>query len=125
MPHLHHRCLISIITLFFCALFGTNTLAEEKGHEACINCHVAADPDKSEGNISLLFPQLELCLSCHKDRSGDRDHAVGIEPGPDGTGELPLVNGLISCTTCHDSHIKTAGLLRLPKATFCLACHKL
>lgn len=120
------RHLISIFALTLCLLTsGFASAEEEKGHEACANCHLNEKPGEMGASDALLLPQLELCLSCHKDRSADADHALGIKPGPQGSGKLPLVDGLISCTTCHDSHIKTKGLLRLSREQFCLACHKL
>ncbi len=118
--------LTATITLIFCTSFAAKLYAEEKGHEACNHCHIDLSPHREAANTALLFSPLELCLSCHNDRNSNRDHALGLEPGPDGMNiDLPLVDGLISCTTCHDSHAKTAGLLRLPSETFCLACHTL
>jgi len=117
------RRLIAALTLCFCTFFSGRLIAEERVHEACINCHLSAAPNKSKANIGLLQPPLELCLGCHEDKNGNRDHAIGLEPKPDQTVKLPLVSGLISCTTCHDSHTKTDSFLRLPKEEFCLACH--
>lgn len=118
--------LTATITLIFCTFFAMGLSAAEKRHEACNNCHIDSSPNRDAANTALLFPPLELCLNCHKDRNGNRDHALGLEPSSDGMSvDLPLVDGLISCTTCHDSHTKTPGLLRLPSETFCLACHTL
>ncbi len=118
--------LTATIVLAFFAFFAAELSAAEKGHEACNNCHIDSSPNRDAANTALLFPPLELCLNCHKDRNGARDHALGLEPGPDGiSADLPLVDGLISCTTCHDSHTKTASLLRLPHESLCLACHML
>ncbi len=121
MPFFHR--LITIFTLCSCAFFSGSLVAEEKGHEACINCHLSSSPSKNEANTALLLPPLELCLSCHDDKNSHRDHALGLEPGADQTNKLPLIDGLISCTTCHDSHTQTDSLLRLPKEALCLACH--
>jgi predicted CXXCH cytochrome family protein len=110
-----------------CLFLFSNTalLAAEKGHEKCENCHLSASPNVKESNTSLLLPPAELCLSCHKDRNGKQDHAFGIAPGAKNSSKLPLIDGLISCTTCHDSHATNEGLLRLPREEFCLACHSL
>lgn len=118
------RYRLSISVFCFCMFISGYTLAAEHGHEACINCHVNENPGEAGADDALLLPPLELCLSCHMDRDTDQDHALGMEPGFDATGELPLIDGLISCTTCHDSHVITKGLLRLSHDGLCLACHQ-
>lgn len=99
----------------------------------CQVCHVATDPEQT-GDLSLKAGQLELCVSCHEagqcaatlsvpNENGVSvnlaigvTHPYGIVPSeasrPD---QLPLRDGLIACSTCHDLHMDNAEshMLRL------------
>ncbi len=96
------------------AVYGAN-------HALCSDCHVQADPQNQ--GPELIHPLPDLCLNCHAERIMKSEHPSGIEAGPEGTGGLPLIDGLISCTTCHDSHSTATALLRLPGERLCAACH--
>jgi len=109
-------------TIYILAFFGilsVNTGWAEN-HEACSDCHKSSEP--SVNNSDLIRPVETLCIECHKS-SRPSDHVVGISPGPDGSGSLPLVNGKIDCITCHDSHAKDVMLLRFYTDELCLSCH--
>ena len=107
-------------TLILIGLLGTNVVLAA-GHEACSDCHKNAEP--TEGNSDLTHPVETLCIECHKSGTRDSDHAMGVPPGPDGAGTLPLVDGKIGCITCHDSHSKSVLLLRFTTDELCLSCH--
>lgn len=66
-----------------------------------------------------------LCLDCHPDRVTPSEHKVDIVPSLKVVG-LPLTDGKITCTTCHDPHVnRHRRLLRLKESDLCLACHPL
>ncbi|MGW8323621.1 MAG: cytochrome c3 family protein [Thermodesulfobacteriota bacterium] len=82
-------------------------------------CHLSERPGPSD----LLASGTELCLRCHPDRTGGREHPVGSFPTFTGPTRLPLGDGRIICTTCHNPHASTPGMLRLPPQELCPACH--
>ncbi len=106
--------------LLLLTLFMSTGWTEPAGHKLCTDCHLTATP--AAGNSGLTHPVETLCTSCHK-TGGGSDHAVGVPPGVDGTGGLPLVAGKIACITCHDMHAETRMLLRINTEELCLACH--
>ena len=110
--------LFSLPFLAFC--LNISWAEELVRHNACTDCHKSATPTTE--NNELIQSVTTLCLSCH-DRGNRNDHAIGVEPGVDGTGELPLVEGKIACITCHNAHAKTRMLLRINTEELCLACH--
>jgi predicted CXXCH cytochrome family protein len=120
--HLHsqHNVLISIAIATLACIY-TNT-AYAVSHEPCSLCHLS-DPPAADGS-DIIQPLPDLCISCHPDRTGDKEHIINIPPSGPIPGTLPLLNGLISCTTCHDYHGSTSGMLRIPGEALCLACHK-
>jgi len=111
---------VSLFFLLFIMPFINLSGAEPVGHKSCTDCHLTATP-ASDGS-DLVKPVTELCVSCH-DQGGRSDHAVGVPPGPDGSGTLPLVAGKIECVTCHNMHAETRMLLRINTEKLCLACH--
>jgi predicted CXXCH cytochrome family protein len=101
-------------------LTASNVLCAEK-HE-CSYCHVTSD---KTGKMQLRASVPELCIECHPDRSGPKEHKIGIVP-PVKVPELPLSkDGKITCITCHDPHGKSGypKLLRVRPSDLCLKCH--
>ncbi len=109
-----------LVFLLLVMLFLNTSWAEPVGHKLCTDCHQTATP--APDGSDLVKPVAILCNSCHEN-GGRNDHAVGIPPGADGTGGLPLVAGKIACITCHNMHAETRMLLRINTAELCLACH--
>ena len=103
-----------------CFMLVSLFLAQEAGadHNQCTSCHILdTDP-------ALLQPLPDLCINCHANRVGVGEHVIDVPPTASQAPELPLLNGLVSCTTCHDYHATTPGQLRLASG-LCLACHQL
>ncbi|MBI4690975.1 MAG: hypothetical protein HY754_12050 [Nitrospirae bacterium] len=99
---------------------------EVTAHEAknCSMCHLS---HKGEEKPLLGKPAADICVSCHQERIGKGEHAVGIKVSVTVEG-FPLdPDGRITCITCHDPH-GTKGyemLLRFPNnSAFCIKCHK-
>ena len=92
-----------------------------ENHALCTSCHIVAEPVQ-QGAV-LLEPLPGLCITCHAGRIMKGEHPIDIAPGPSGSAGLPLMDGKISCTTCHDSHTKAATLLRAPADKLCIMCH--
>lgn len=119
MRSITHQTTVLIFFLLLMLLLNISW-AEPVGHKLCTDCHQTATP-ASDGS-DLLQPVTTLCTSCHEN-GGNADHAVGVPPGVDGTGGLPLVAGKIACITCHNMHAETRMLLRINTEELCLACH--
>ena len=90
-------------------------------HDSCSYCHSVATP--VAGNAGLLSSLPELCVACHPDRVGDAEHVIGVKPIAAMSIPLPLLNGVLTCTTCHDPHSSSATLLRTEKTVLCRVCH--
>ena len=86
----------------------------------CALCHL---DQAKEGPGALKQRLSELCLSCHTDRQAPTEHQVGMVPSMQ-VKDLPLVEGKMTCVTCHDPHANRFGaLLRKPETELCLSCH--
>ena len=88
----------------------------------CTLCHLDAGAQKAGGlkkNLSAL------CLDCHPDRRAPAEHKVDMVPSMKVQG-LPLTDGKMTCTTCHDPHRNLHGkLLRMNPRDLCIVCHPL
>jgi len=93
-------------------------------HKDCNSCHL---PHKMNEKPLLNKPLSELCISCHPERVGKGEHAIGIKPQV-AVEELPLdTDGKMTCITCHDPHGSTGfgSLLRAPDFNaLCIKCHR-
>ena len=86
----------------------------------CTICHLPANAPTT-GQLKKKLS--DLCLDCHRDRVPPTDHKVDIVPRREVKG-LPLFDGKITCTTCHDPHANTHGsMLRMNATDLCQACH--
>jgi predicted CXXCH cytochrome family protein len=96
--------------------------------EGCQTCHgMHAPPVLPHGErVAGVGPQ--ACLDCHTtDRSDAHvdlaaSHPVG-DRVTDAHGDLPLANGRLACTTCHDPHGGDERLLRANVGALCVSCH--
>jgi len=87
----------------------------------CTTCHVSHG---SGGMLVLKEPVAQLCIGCHPDRKGSAEHKVDVAPSMTVPG-LPLIEGKVTCITCHDPHSNSNGkMLRIGPEKLCLACHK-
>lgn len=107
-----------------CAATGTaRPPAAEKipGMKAdCSLCHPLGDG----GGGALRKPISELCRECHPARTVPSEHKIDVVPSVI-VPELPLKNGKMTCTTCHDPHSNTyPRMLRVPGKNLCALCHK-
>ena len=95
------RC--SIVAVMLWSIGGTATAA---AHGDCAPCHGETAPDASA--VRLVTPLPTLCIDCHQERIAAGEHVIDVPPGVGGI-SLPLLDGMISCTTCHDPHGNQAG----------------
>jgi predicted CXXCH cytochrome family protein len=114
MYHFTASVLISLILWTF-STNGTNA------HDNCLDCHVNSAPIVGNADLAIALP--DLCIGCHPDRVGDEEHIIGIFPNLRMTQVLPLINGKIGCTTCHDIHSGLQSSLRVHTPYLCQYCH--
>jgi DmsE family decaheme c-type cytochrome len=101
-----------------CHSRGEHALWAGSQHErrdlTCTNCHSIHKP-KSEGSLRAAT-ETEVCASCHRDKTARLDRS----------GHMPLREGKMSCSTCHNMHGSTNVKL-LTKgdsiADMCTSCH--
>lgn len=108
----------------------------------CISCHFG-EPVAGSPMLLSGTDRSAVCDRCHNGRFARRDiHPVGVEPSenvviPDG---MPMVDGKITCVTCHDSSLQEGGEGRFSvrsdnpdflrggytvRNEFCFRCHRL
>jgi predicted CXXCH cytochrome family protein len=92
--------------------------AAESPHATCTYCHV----DSATG--VLISPEPGLCLKCHPNRKGTSEHKIEIAVTTPPAEPLPLMDGLMTCITCHDVHTTERPLLRVSGKKLCVACHQ-
>jgi DmsE family decaheme c-type cytochrome len=98
---------------------GEHTLWNGSQHEArgltCTTCH-SEHMYKSEKAQLKKETQLQLCATCHRDKVAKLDRS----------GHMPVREGKMQCTTCHNTHGSTnVKLLRKGDsvAEMCTSCH--
>ena len=109
-----------LLLLLLPACFGASEHALPESKKDCSLCHIMSGnkPDRA-----LKKPDAELCKDCHPDRMEGSEHKVGVVPAMRVNG-LPLPDGKVACTTCHDPHSNRYGkLLRVKGRELCLRCH--
>ena len=115
-------------TLLFAAtwLYASVNLPEKHmGSHACANCHLAEENINRDNAHLLIASQEKLCASCHP-KAVQVSHPSGIRPALAVPPAYPLDwKGDMTCSTCHDVHAQTAGLMRgnARGRNFCLSCH--
>jgi predicted CXXCH cytochrome family protein len=96
--------------------------------EGCQTCHGMHQPPSLPHGARVAGVGPQACLDCHTtDRSDAHvdlaaSHPVG-EIVADAHGDLPLANGRLACTTCHDPHGGDERLLRANVGALCASCH--
>lgn len=87
----------------------------------CSLCHVT---HSMQGGFGLKEPLPALCLGCHPDRNGAGEHRIDVPLSAGQEAPGPLLEGMVSCTTCHDPHGgEYVKMLRAPAKTLCAGCH--
>ncbi|MFA5241700.1 MAG: cytochrome c3 family protein [Sulfuricella sp.] len=102
-----------------------NPAQKHMAGQTCSGCHLGGD-EVDKGNAHLLVaPQEKLCAGCHPN-SIRASHPSGIRPVRAIPVTYPLDwKGDVTCSTCHDVHGSTHGLMRgnARGRNFCLSCH--
>ena len=79
---------------------GEHALWDGSQHEArgltCTTCHSVHDPKSREGQLKAAA-QPQLCATCHRDKVAKLDRS----------GHMPVREGKMQCTTCHNTHGST------------------
>jgi len=98
---------------------GEHALWDGSQHEtrglSCTTCH-SVHSAKSENAQLKKKTQFEVCATCHKDKVAKLERS----------GHMPLREGKMECTTCHNTHGSTnTKLLRKGDsvAETCTTCH--
>jgi DmsE family decaheme c-type cytochrome len=98
---------------------GEHALWDGSQHEArnlsCTTCH-SVHTYKSRTKQLKTSTQLEMCATCHRDKISKLDRS----------GHMPVREGKMECTTCHNVHGTTnVRLLRKGDsvAELCTSCH--
>lgn len=92
---------------------------------ACSSCHLAGDEVNKENAHLLVAAQEKLCVACHP-KSVQASHPSGIRPTLAVPPAYPLDwKGDMTCSTCHNVHGTTPGLMRTSARgrNLCLSCH--
>jgi DmsE family decaheme c-type cytochrome len=98
---------------------GEHALWDGSQHEnrglSCASCHSVHTPKSEMGQLKAK-DQLTLCATCHRDKVAKLDRS----------GHMPVREGKMQCSTCHNTHGSTnVRLLRKGDsiAEACTSCH--
>jgi DmsE family decaheme c-type cytochrome len=98
---------------------GEHALWEGSQHErrdvTCTSCHSMHKPLSDAGFLKAKT-ETEVCATCHRDKAAKLDRS----------GHMPLREGKMACSTCHNMHGSTnVKLLRKGDsiAEMCTSCH--
>jgi DmsE family decaheme c-type cytochrome len=98
---------------------GEHALWAGSQHErrdlACTSCHSLHSPKSETGSLKGKT-ETETCATCHRDKEAKLDRS----------GHMPLREGKMSCSSCHNMHGSTnVRLLRKGDsiAELCTSCH--
>ena len=98
---------------------GTHALWKGSQHEArnvsCVSCHSVHQPKSANAQLRAVNQQ-QQCMSCHRDKVAKLDRS----------GHMPVREGKMECSSCHNPHGSTN--VRLLKAgntinESCATCH--
>jgi len=126
MKNLLLTTVYSLLTLFLlgCASLpiGKETKINlHREQKYCLECHT------KQGYQELKKPTSNLCARCHQEIISAGLHPLeGLHNQKANMVEgLPLKEGKIVCTTCHEPHGKTEyqALLRKHPNDLCITCH--
>jgi len=102
-----------------CHSRGDHALWDGSQHEsrgvACTTCHSVHTPASPKGQLKKAS-QMEVCASCHRDKVSKVDRS----------GHMPVREGKLECSTCHNIHGATnVKLLRKGDSISetCTSCH--
>lgn len=102
-----------------CHTRGDHALWDGSQHEmrgvTCTTCHTVHSAVSETGQLKKKT-QIELCASCHRDKASKVDRS----------GHMPVKEGKMECSTCHNIHGSTnVKLLRKGDsvADSCVSCH--
>jgi predicted CXXCH cytochrome family protein len=93
--------------------------------QVCSNCHLAGKDVNPAQAGRLIASQEMLCGVCHKNVKR-MSHPTGFAPRGKVAADFPLDwKKEMTCSTCHDIHGTTPGLIRgeARGKELCLACH--
>ena len=126
----------AFVVLFLILVLGVFTAYSSRKEvhqfteDECRLCH---GEDISKKEVMSLKPMLSsVCKSCHAGIKQQPSHPVDIYPETSVPADMPLVNGKLSCISCHFVHPFSISnkrssyyLLRRPGKglTFCSPCH--
>jgi predicted CXXCH cytochrome family protein len=115
-----------LLSLAASVLFAVATRAPHLSVSECATCHLGGTEVNAAQAKKLVAAQEQLCVKCHQS-AVKMSHPSGFAPQRALPAEYPLDwKGDLTCSTCHESHGSTAGLLRGTKRgkSFCLDCHE-
>lgn len=98
---------------------GDHALWDGSQHESrdltCATCHSVHDPKSDAAQLTARTEQ-DVCASCHRDKVAKLDRS----------GHMPVREGKMECSTCHNPHGST-NIRLLTKGDsggeFCASCH--
>ena len=93
---------------------------------SCESCHLTGKAVKPEQAHLLLASQEKLCGTCHQ-TTKQVSHPSDFTPRSKLHEDYPLDwKGDLTCSTCHEVHGKTPGLMRGNRRgrELCLSCHE-
>jgi DmsE family decaheme c-type cytochrome len=108
-------------TCLTCHARGTHAGWEGSKHEqrnlSCITCHSVHSPKSQEAQL-VQPTQTQVCATCHRVQVAKTERAVA---------HMPVREGKMSCSSCHNPHGSISNVKNLKKGSsvseLCISCH--
>ena len=111
-------------------LFSQLELQKLEGQDLPLDVSVLNEKKQSDQHPQLRSPEdlaIEACYQCHPESTLGTSHPVKLYGGKDVLipDELPTVDGMLTCVTCHDPHGADGKMLvrEIIKTKLCVTCH--
>lgn len=117
----------AIVSVAVVSLYVTNAVGNKPFHPnlECAGCHLAGQGTNKSNASKLTSSQEALCGQCHRGAL-ELSHPSGFKPGRKLPAAYPLDwKGDMTCSSCHNIHQGTDGLMRGDKSgkALCMSCH--
>lgn len=123
-----NRARLLLTLLLLLGVAGTLVISAQKGghrfsEEDCLLCH-----NRQKGGRNNLRNDItSACASCHPSAKNYQAHPTDVIPKLPIPGDMLLLDGKLTCVSCHDVHQKKPKRYYLRRnssgKSFCLICH--
>ncbi|MBC8413341.1 MAG: cytochrome c3 family protein [Nitrospira sp.] len=126
-----NKLLLIIILIIICiaaVVYALSPAKHQFSDDQCSLCHTSADMDSEQ----LIISSSKSCYQCHSKQEQQRSHPSDLYPSMKIPPDMPLVDGKLTCVTCHFVHTDDKNMFALKESLirrqvrgllYCNTCH--